>query len=119
MVTFTVLPAQQLPNTFCHRLIGKDRFEEAWSITQKLHRNTKDPEDAYAHAEYAQMMAQITFERQHNAVGPLAQARLSFSQKSFLKRLGLGFLVQFGNQCTGTRPNPPISTNPPPPSTNH
>jgi hypothetical protein len=102
MVMFTSPPAQQIPNALYHRLIGKDRTEEAWSITQKLHRNKKDPEDAYAHAEYAQMLAQITFERQHNAVGPLAQARLSFSQKSFLKRLGLGFLVQFGNQCTGT-----------------
>lgn len=82
-------------------LIGKDRTDEAWAITQKLHRNSTDPEDTYAHAEYAQMMAQITFERQHNAVGTLAQARLAFSQQSFLKRLGLGFLVQFGNQCTG------------------
>jgi MFS family permease len=47
------------------------------------------------------MQAQIEFERSHNAVGTLAQAKLAFSQKSFLKRLGLGFLVQFGNQCTG------------------
>ena len=46
-------------------------------------------------------MAQITFERQHNAVTTLQKGRLAFSQKSFLKRLGLGFLVQFGNQCTG------------------
>jgi MFS family permease len=47
------------------------------------------------------MTSQIQFERQHDAVGTLKQARLAFSQKSFLKRLGLGFLVQFGNQCTG------------------
>lgn len=47
------------------------------------------------------MMAQIQFEKQHNAVGMLKQARLAFSQRSFQKRLGLGFLVQFGNQCTG------------------
>jgi hypothetical protein len=83
------------------RLIGKDRTDEAWKVTCKLHRSKEDPEDTYAHAEYAQMMAQITFERQHNAVGTLAQARLAFSQKSFLRRLGLGCLVQFGNQCTG------------------
>ncbi|KPI40239.1 Quinate permease [Cyphellophora attinorum] len=82
-------------------LIGKDRTDEAWKVTCRLHRSKHDPEDTYAHAEYAQMMAQITFERQHNAVGTLAQARLAFSQKSFLRRLGLGFLVQFGNQCTG------------------
>ena len=47
------------------------------------------------------MQAQIDFERKRNAVGTLAQAKLAFSQRSFLKRLGLGFLVQFGNQCTG------------------
>lgn len=44
---------------------------------------------------------QINFEREHNAVTTFGQAKLAFSQKSFLKRLGLGFLVQFGNQCTG------------------
>lgn len=82
-------------------LIGKDQTDLAWEITRKLHRSQKDPEDTYAHAEFAQMMAQINFERQHNAVGTIAQARLAFSQRSFLKRLGLGFLVQFGNQCTG------------------
>jgi MFS family permease len=47
------------------------------------------------------MQAQIDFERQHNAVGSLAQAKLAFSKRTYLKRLGLGFLVQFGNQCTG------------------
>ena len=70
-------------------------------MTQRLHASKSDPEDTYAHAEYRQMQAQIEFEREHNAVGTLAQARLSFRQRSFLKRLGLGFLVQFGNQCTG------------------
>jgi hypothetical protein len=78
------------------RLIGKDRAEEAWQVTKRLHANKKDPNDSYAHAEYAQMMAQITFERQHNATTTLQKGRLAFSQKSFLKRLGLGFLVQFG-----------------------
>ena len=47
------------------------------------------------------MQAQTEFERKDNAVGTLAQTKLAFSQKSFLKRLGLGFLVEFGNQCTG------------------
>ena len=82
-------------------LLSQGRSEEAWKVTQKLHANTSDPEDNFARAEYNQLQAQITFEREHNAVGTLAQAKLAFSQKSFLKRLGLGFLVQFGNQCTG------------------
>ena len=82
-------------------LLSKGRSEEAWKVTRKLHASKKDPEDSFAHAEYSQMQAQIVFERQHNAIGTLAQAKLAFSQRSFLKRLGLGFLVQFGNQCTG------------------
>lgn len=82
-------------------LLSQGRSEEAWKVTRRLHASKSDPEDSYAHAEYRQMHAQIEFERQHNAVGSLAQARLAFSQRSLLKRLGLGFLVQFGNQCTG------------------
>ena len=82
-------------------LLSKDRKEQAWNVTRRLHASKKDPEDTFARAEYNQMQAQIDFERKHNAVGTLAQAKLAFSQKSFLKRLGLGFLVQFGNQCTG------------------
>lgn len=83
-------------------LIGKDRHDEAWNVTRRLHANQKkDPTHSYAHAEYNQMMAQIQFEKQHDAVGMLKQAKLAFSQRSFQKRLGLGFLVQFGNQCTG------------------
>lgn len=70
-------------------------------MTKRLHASKNDPDDSYAHAEYTQMRSQIEFERQHNVVGWLGQAKLAFSQKSFLKRLGLGFLVQFGNQCTG------------------
>jgi len=73
-----------------------------WKVTQKLHTSKSDPEDNFAHAEYNQMQAQIDFRRQHNAIGTLAQGKLAFSQKRFLKRLGLGLLVQFGNQCTGT-----------------
>ncbi|KAK5951934.1 hypothetical protein OHC33_006820 [Knufia fluminis] len=83
-------------------LIGKDRTDQAWTVTRRLHANKKkDPTDSYAHAEYSQMLSQIQFEKHHDAVGMLKQARLAFSQRSFLKRLGLGFLVQFGNQCTG------------------
>jgi len=82
-------------------LLSQGRDEAAWKVTQRLHASKSDPDDNFAHAEYNQMQAQIEFERKHNAVGTLAQARLAFSQKSYLKRLGLGFLVQFGNQCTG------------------
>lgn len=82
-------------------LLSQGREEEAWNTTRKLHANIKDPDDTYAQAEFRQMKEQILFEREHDAVGFLAQARLSFSRPSFRKRLALGFLVQAGNQFTG------------------
>jgi hypothetical protein len=82
-------------------LLGQGRLDEAWVVTERLHASKSDPTDSYEQAEYRQMSAQIKFERNHNAVGIFGQAKLTFNQKSFLKRLGLSFLVQFGNQCTG------------------
>jgi len=76
-------------------LLSQGRLDEAW--TERLHASKNDPTDNYEQAEYRQMSAQIRFERNHNAVGMSGQAKLVFNQKSFLKRLGLGFLVQFGN----------------------
>jgi MFS family permease len=82
-------------------LLAQGREEEAWLTTKRLHANKKDPEDTYAMAEFRQMKEQINFEREHDSVGFLAQARLAFSRRSFRKRLALGFLVQAGNQFTG------------------
>ena len=60
------------------------------------------PEDSYARAEYAQMISQINFERKHNAVGHTSASTTRVQPEVVPeKRLGLGFLVQFGNQCTG------------------
>lgn len=82
-------------------LLAQGREEEAWVTTKRLHANKNDPEDSYAQAEFRQMKQQIAFEREHDAIGFLAQARLAFSRPSFRKRLALGFLVQAGNQFTG------------------
>ncbi|ORY06499.1 and other transporter-domain-containing protein [Clohesyomyces aquaticus] len=82
-------------------LLSQGREDEAWKTIKRLHANKKDPEDTYAKAEFRQMKAQIWFEREHDAAGFLAQARLAFSRRSFRKRLALGFLVQAGNQFTG------------------
>jgi sugar porter (SP) family MFS transporter len=82
-------------------LLAKGREEEAWETIRRLHANKSDPEDTYAHGEFRQMKEQISFEREHNAVGTFAQAKLAFSKKSYRKRLALGFLVQAGNQFTG------------------
>lgn len=82
-------------------LIVKGREEEAWETLRRLHASKNDPEDSYAHGEFRQMKEQIRFEQERNAVGTFAQAKLAFSRKSYRKRLGLGFLVQAGNQFTG------------------
>lgn len=82
-------------------LLAQGRTEEAWETTRRLHANKKDPSDNYARHEFRQMTEQIKFERQHHATGVMAQANLAFSQKSFQKRLALGFLVQAGNQFCG------------------
>lgn len=71
-------------------LLSKDKADQAWQVTRRLHANRSDPDDSYACAEYHQMQAQIDFEKQMNAVGTLAQARLAFSQASFRKRLAIG-----------------------------
>lgn len=78
-------------------LLSQGRLDEAWIVTERLYSSKNDPADSYEQAEYRQMSAQIRLERNHNAVGMFGQAKLAFNQKSFLKRLGLGFLVQFGN----------------------
>jgi Sugar (and other) transporter len=82
-------------------VLSQGRDEHAWLVTKRLHASKNDSQDTYAHAEYRQMKKQIEFEKSRNIRGPLGQAKLAFSQKSYQKRLALGFLVQFGNQCTG------------------
>lgn len=48
-----------------------------------------------------QIKEQILFEREHDAVGFIAQVKLAFSRRSFCKQLALHFLVKAGNQFTG------------------
>ncbi|KAF1810496.1 general substrate transporter [Eremomyces bilateralis CBS 781.70] len=82
-------------------LLSQGREEEAWTITKRLHASRHDPEDSYALAEFRQMREQIAFEKTQSAAGPWAQAKYAWSRPSFRKRLGLGILVQAGNQATG------------------
>lgn len=82
-------------------MLSQQRDDEAWEVTRRLHATKDDPDDSYAHAEFRQMKMQIDRERERDAISPLGQARLTFSRKSLLRRLALGFMVQFGNQATG------------------
>lgn len=49
------------------------------------------------------MKAQIALEQRAGAVTPWGKARLAFSKASYRKRLGLGFLLQAGNQSVSQR----------------
>ena len=44
------------------------------------------------------MKAHIELERKIGCVSPWDKARMAFSRASYRKRLGLGFLLQMGNQ---------------------
>ncbi|KIW78551.1 hypothetical protein Z517_08389 [Fonsecaea pedrosoi CBS 271.37] len=83
-------------------LMSQGQDDKAWDTLRRLHASKSDTHDTYAHAEFRQIREQINFERRHNVVGPWGQARLTFRTKSLMRRLGLGFLVQFGNMCTGS-----------------
>ncbi|RFU24186.1 hypothetical protein B7463_g12152, partial [Scytalidium lignicola] len=83
-------------------LLSQQRDDEAWEVTRRLHISKDDPNDSFAHAEFRQMKMQIDRERERDAISPLGQARLAFSRRSLVRRLALGFMVQFGNQATGT-----------------
>ena len=47
------------------------------------------------------MKAQIELERKTGFVSPWDKARMAFSRPSYRKRLGLGFLLQMGDQLVG------------------
>jgi hypothetical protein len=82
-------------------LLSVGRDEEAWQVVKRLHDDPNDPE--FAIAEFAEMKAQIELERKTGSVTPWGKARMAFSRPSYRKRLGLGFLLQMGNQSVCLR----------------
>lgn len=80
-------------------MLSKGRNEEAWQVTQALFSDPNDPD--FAAREFDEMKSQIALEQKNGAVTPWGKARLAFSRASYRKRLGLGFLLQAGNQSVG------------------
>lgn len=80
-------------------LLSKGLVEEAWEVTKKLHHDPSNP--TFAEEEFEEMKAQIALEQRTGSVTPWGKARLAFSKASYRKRLGLGFLLQAGNQSVG------------------
>ncbi|KAK1076810.1 hypothetical protein LTR33_008620 [Friedmanniomyces endolithicus] len=77
-------------------LLMKDRSDEAWRNVQRLHHDAADPTDSAAHEEFAQMRAQIAFERtQPSGYWGILTTR------SYRKRAFLSCFVQFAANNTG------------------
>ena len=77
-------------------LLMKDRSDEAWHNVQRLHHDAADPTDSAAHEEFAQMRAQIAFERtQPSGYWGILTTR------SYRKRAFLSCFVQFAANNTG------------------
>jgi hypothetical protein len=80
-------------------LLSVGRDNEAWEVVKRLHDDPSDPD--FAITEFAEMKAQIELERKTGSFSPWGKARMAFSRASYRKRLGLGFLLQMGNQSVG------------------
>lgn len=81
-------------------LLSKGLVDEAWKVTKALHHDPNNP--SFAEEEFEEMKAQIALEQKVGAVTPWGKAKLAFSKASYRKRLGLGFLLQAGNQSVST-----------------
>jgi len=100
LIPVTVLFAGSFFLPFSPRwLLSVGRDDEAWQVIKRLHDDPNDPD--FAVEEFAEMKAQIELERETGSISPWGKARMAFSRPSFRKRLGLGFLLQMGNQSVG------------------
>ncbi|KAK3074017.1 hypothetical protein LTR53_003913 [Teratosphaeriaceae sp. CCFEE 6253] len=77
-------------------LLMRDRSDEAWRNVRRLHHDPADPTDSGAHEEFAQMRAQIAFERTQ----PSGYWAI-LTTKSYRKRAFLSCFVQLAANNTG------------------
>ena len=77
-------------------LIMRGRAEEAWETTKRLHHDPRDANDSAAQEEFAQMRAQIEYERTQSS-GYLGILKT----KSYRKRAFLSCFVQLAANNTG------------------
>jgi MFS family permease len=85
-----------LNNLFCNLVLWKDRADEAWTITERLHRDPSDPQQIGARQEFHQMRKQIEFDRTQDL-----SMLYMFKKPSLRRRILLGCGVLFGGQACG------------------
>ncbi|CAK7201478.1 hypothetical protein SEUCBS139899_004182 [Sporothrix eucalyptigena] len=79
-------------------LVSNGRKEEAWAILARLHYDPKDPEQSFAHREFAQITQQIALDK--STYGDVGYVDL-FTRPHFRKRTLIGALVMWASQANG------------------
>jgi hypothetical protein len=79
-------------------VLTRHRREEAWKIIARLHGNADDENQIYAREEFYQMTQQAELDAVAWKQGGNRQL---FTKKSYLKRMWMGFFVQYAVQTTG------------------
>lgn len=87
-------------------LISKDRHDQAWSILQRLHRTSDDPNSYYARTEFIQMKAQFDLERSLDSSWRILISRKSYRKRALIACALLSFLYSSGTlSISSTLPN--------------
>lgn len=84
-------------------LIWKDRVDEAWRITERLHHDPNDSTQLMAREEFYQMRAQIEYDRTQDL-----SMWYMFKKPSLRRRILLGCGVLFGGQACGPVKSPSL-----------
>ncbi|CAK7228951.1 hypothetical protein SCUCBS95973_007056 [Sporothrix curviconia] len=77
-------------------LLWKDRADEAWAITERLHHDPRDPNQVQAKEEFYQMRVQIEYDRTQDL-----SMWYMFKKPSLRHRILLSCGVLFGGQACG------------------
>ena len=96
---FDQAPMILLTIGFANRLytvLWKDRADEAWAITERLHHDPNDDSQLLAREEFYQMRAQIEYDRTQDL-----SMLYMFKKPSLRRRVLLGCGVLFGGQACG------------------
>ncbi|KAK8088384.1 mfs sugar transporter [Apiospora hydei] len=77
-------------------LVSRNRHDEAWAELRRLRRSAEDPDDAVAREELREIQDQIVLDRQKLMAWGGNPWRAVLSKKSYRRRMGIGFLTQWG-----------------------
>jgi hypothetical protein len=78
------------------QVLWRDRSDEAWAITERLHHDPKDPSQLAAREEFYQMKLQIEHDRSQDT-----SMWYMFKKPSLRRRILLGCGVLLGGQACG------------------